>query len=342
MFYVVVLFLGLSLLMYCLFGGADFGAGILEAFTSRHAREKGERMTYKAIGPVWEANHIWLILVVVILFAGFPRIYTEISVALHIPLTLMLLGIVLRGCFFTFRHYDAIRDRSHDYYSRIFVFSSIGTSFFLGVIAGALSLGRITLSNSVTFSERFIDPWFNYFSFAVGLFACCIFAFLAAVYLMGETEEIRIRKVLWWQAFRANLATVLAGGLVFVAAGLDGFDLIAGLLNHPFGLACLVMATLSLPLLWYTLNQGQVLLPRLLAGFQVAMVLLAWVFIQLPVVVQIQGGEALTLENTRAPEASLAVLGWALLVGSALILPALYYLIRSFKGDIPWQAEPDH
>jgi cytochrome bd ubiquinol oxidase subunit II len=342
MFYVVVLFLGLSLLMYCLFGGADFGAGILEAFTSKHAREKGERMTYKAIGPVWEANHIWLILVVVILFAGFPRIYTEVSVALHIPLTLMLLGIVLRGCFFTFRHYDAIRDRSHDLYSRIFVFSSIATSFFLGVLAGSLSLGRITRSNTVTFAERFVDPWFNSFAFSVGLFACCIFAFLAAVYLMGETEEIRIRKVLWWQAFRANLATVGAGALVFVAAHLDGFDLIGRLTSHPFGVACLVLATLSLPLLWFSLNRGWVILPRMLAGFQVAMILLAWAVIQYPIVVQIQHGESLTLENTRAPDASLSVLGWALIVGSALILPALYYLMRSFKGDIPWQAEPDH
>jgi cytochrome d ubiquinol oxidase subunit II len=342
MFYVVVLFLGLSLLMYCLFGGADFGAGILEAFTTKHAREKGEKMTYQAIGPVWEANHIWLILVVVILFSGFPRIYTEISVALHIPLTLMLLGIVLRGCFFTFRHYDAIHDRSHDYYSRIFVFSSIGTSFFLGTIAGALSLGRITLSNEVSFMERFVNPWLNYFSFSVGLFACCIFAFLAAVFLMGETGEKRIRKVFWWQAFRANLATVLAGGFVFVAAKLNGFDLIGLLLNHPLGIACLVLATLSLPLLWYTLNLGWVILPRLLAGLQVTLILLAWVIIQFPIVVHITGNQALTLENTRAPDASLSVLGWALLVGSGLILPALFYLLRSFKGAAPWQAEHGH
>jgi hypothetical protein len=210
MLYIVVLFLGLSLLMYCLFGGADFGAGILEAFVSKRFREKGEKITYQAIGPVWEANHIWLILVVVILFTGFPRIYSEVSVALHIPLTVMLIGIVLRGCFFTFRHYDAVRDRSHDYYSRIFVLSSIGTSLFLGVIAGALSLGRIN-HRTVSFADRFLYPWFNYFSFSVGLFACCIFAFLAAVYLIGESKEERIRKVLLKQAFRANLATAAAG-----------------------------------------------------------------------------------------------------------------------------------
>jgi cytochrome d ubiquinol oxidase subunit II len=341
MLYIVVLFLGLSLLMYCLFGGADFGAGILEAFVSKRFREKGEKITYQAIGPVWEANHIWLILVVVILFTGFPRIYSEVSVALHIPLTVMLIGIVLRGCFFTFRHYDAVRDRSHDYYSRIFVLSSIGTSLFLGVIAGALSLGRIN-HRTVSFADRFLYPWFNYFSFSVGLFACCIFAFLAAVYLIGESKEERIRKVLLKQAFRANLATVIAGGLVFLAAYVDGFGLVQLLLGHPLGALCLVLATLSLPWLWHSLGRGEVVLPRLLAGFQVCMILLAWVWIQYPAVVQLAEGQPLTLQNTRAPQATLEVLGWALLVGSGLILPALFYLLRSFKGGIPYQAEPNH
>ncbi|MBC7919549.1 MAG: cytochrome d ubiquinol oxidase subunit II [Ferruginibacter sp.] len=342
MYSVVVLFLGLSLLMYCLFGGADFGAGILEAFTPKRSREKGENLTYQAIGPVWEANHIWLILVVVILFTGFPRVYAEISVALHIPLTLMLVGIVLRGCSFTFRHYDAIHDRSHDYYSRVFVFSSVGTSLFLGVIAGALSLGRITNASTVSFAERFVRPWFNWFSFSVGLFACCIFAFLAAVYLIGEAREVRVRHVLWQQALRANLATVLAGSLVFLAAWLDGFDLVGRLLHHPFGTACLFLATASLPLLWYSLRRSWVILPRFLAGFQVSMILLAWIWIQYPLVVQVADGQNLTLQNTRAPEATLNALGWALLVGSGLILPALFYLLKSFKGDLSWPAEPKH
>jgi cytochrome d ubiquinol oxidase subunit II len=138
------------------------------------------------------------------------------------------------------------------------------------------------------------------------------------------------------------MATVAAGGLVFLAAYADGFGLVGLLLGHPFGAVCLMLATLSLPWLWYSLVRDQVILPRLLAGFQVCMILVAWVWIQFPVVVQTADGEPLTLWNSRAPQATFNVLGWALLVGSGLILPALFYLLKSFKGDIPFRAEPNH
>jgi cytochrome d ubiquinol oxidase subunit II len=275
---------------------------------------------------------MWLILIVVILFMGFPKVYTTLSIALHIPVTAMLIGIVLRGCFFTFRHYDAIKGQSQHYYTGIFVFSSIMASLFLGIIAGAITLGRIDLSVT-SFAEAFIDPWLNYFSFAVGIFACCIFTFLAAVYLIGEAREQQIRRIFFNQAIKANIATVIAGGLVFIAAYLDGFPLIDALLGHLFSAVCLGLATLSLPLLWYSLIRGHVILPRILAGFQVCMILVAWLWLQFPAVIAISNGPDLTLHNTRAPEATMQVLGWALVVGSMLILPALFYLMKSFKWN---------
>lgn len=334
MFAIIVLFLAVSLLFYCLFAGADFGAGILEGFSSKKFRAKGQKLTYEAIGPVWEANHIWLILMVVILFMGFPKVYTTLSVALHIPITIMLIGIVLRGCFFTFRHYDPVPGKSQKYYTGIFVFSSILTSLFLGVIAGAVTLGRIDPA-ATYFQQAFIDPWFNFFSFSVGVFACCIFTFLAAVYLIGEAREAEIRQLFFRQAIRANSITVVAGGLVFIAARLDGLPLIDLLLSHPLSAACLILATLSLPVLWLTLRKQRILLPRLLAGFQVCMILFAWFWMQYPAVINVASGIDLTLFNTRAPEATLQVLGWALLVGSMLILPSLFYLLKAFK----WSTE---
>ena len=121
MLFVVILFLALSLLAYVLFGGADFGAGIIEIFAGKVSKKT---ITH-AIAPVWEANHIWLILVVVILFMGFPAIYAQMSLYLHIPMVILLIGIVLRGTAFTFRHYDAIHDRSQWYYTSIFNLSSL-------------------------------------------------------------------------------------------------------------------------------------------------------------------------------------------------------------------------
>src|SRR5918992_5235757 len=125
----VAFFLAVSILFYCLFAGADFGAGILEAFLGSRSREEQRTVITHAMGPVWEANHVWLILAIVILFTGFPKAYSALSITFHIPLTLMLMGIILRGCAFTFRHYDAVRDRSQRYYSAIFVISSFLTPF---------------------------------------------------------------------------------------------------------------------------------------------------------------------------------------------------------------------
>src|SRR3990170_3052155 len=112
----IIIILGASFVLYTILGGADFGAGIIETF----AGSKGEKTISKAIAPVWEANHVWLILAIVILFSGFPQVYSAISVSLHIPLMIVLIGIVLRGSSFTFRHYDVAHDRTHNYYTVFF------------------------------------------------------------------------------------------------------------------------------------------------------------------------------------------------------------------------------
>src|ERR1700733_8715060 len=110
MLLVVIGFLAVSLLFYCVLGGADFGAGALEFFVPEKNRKRHEELVNKAMGPVWEANHIWLIILIVILFNAFPKVYAQYSIYFHIPLTLMLIGIVFRGCAFSFRNYDAVKD----------------------------------------------------------------------------------------------------------------------------------------------------------------------------------------------------------------------------------------
>ena len=123
---IIILILGISFMLYTVLGGADYGAGIVETFTGK----RGEKVISKAIAPVWEANHVWLILAIVILFSGFPLIYSTISTALHIPLMVVLIGIVLRGTSFTFRHYDVSHDFTHKYYTGLFRVSSFVTPFF--------------------------------------------------------------------------------------------------------------------------------------------------------------------------------------------------------------------
>src|SRR5476651_2719288 len=100
MLYVVITFLFLAITLYFLLGGADFGAGIIELFTSDGNKKRTRKTMYQAIGPIWEANHMWLIIAIVILFVGFPSIYTTMSLYLHIPLVCMLMGIIARGTAF--------------------------------------------------------------------------------------------------------------------------------------------------------------------------------------------------------------------------------------------------
>src|SRR6201985_1412907 len=155
MLYVVIIFLFFAILLYFLLGGADFGAGIIELFTSTNNKSRTRHTMYKAIGPIWEANHMWLIIAVVILFVGFPLIYSTMSVYLHIPLVIMLLGIIARGTAFAFRHYDAVVDNMQKVYNKIFVYSSFITPLFLGIIAGSAVSGRID-PNADTFLSAYI------------------------------------------------------------------------------------------------------------------------------------------------------------------------------------------
>jgi cytochrome d ubiquinol oxidase subunit II len=328
--YVVIAFLGVSLFLYCLLGGADFGAGVLELFLGRARRDAQRSIIEKAMGPVWEANHMWLVLMVVILFVGFPAVYARVSVNLHIPLTAMLLGVIARGTSFTFRHYDAVKaETSQRAYTAFFVFSSVWTPFFLGVTMGALVPGGLD-SAPASFAAGYIDPWLRPFPLALGAFTVCLFTFLAAVYLVGESPAGALRRSFVRKALWGAAATVIAGAVVFAAAEADGVDLLAEFLASHVALAAMLAATVMFPLLVLALTRDRIWTARLLAGAQVALVLAGWFRVQHPVLVNLPG-EPLTFFNAHAPEASLNQLAGALVVGSVLILPALAWLFRVFK-----------
>lgn len=337
---VVTAYLWLSLLLYILFGGADFGAGIIELFTSDKNRGKTRKTVYYAIGPIWEANHMWLIIAIVILFVGFPAIYTGLSVYLHIPLAIMLLGIIARGTTFIFRHYDAIRDETHAVYNHVFVWSSFITPMFLGIIAGSAVSGHIN-PDATSFSDAYLYGWLNLFSLSTGLFTVFLCGFLAAVFLIGEaknkTDQLRfIRK-----AKIMNTAAFIGGGIVFLAAHADGIPLLRWIFGHLPGVIAITLATASVPALWYFIRKQNMWLPRVLAGFQVTMILLAISAAHFPDFIILKGGKSLSLDTHHAPAPAIDSLGWALLIGSIFILPALYYLYYSFKSiEQKNEAEP--
>jgi len=330
MLYVVIVFLWTSILLYLLLGGADYGAGIIELFTSKKNRSITRDTLYSAIGPIWEANHMWLIIAIVILFVGFPTIYTTMSINLHIPLTIMLLGIIARGTAFTFRHYDAIEDDMQKLYNPIFEYSSFITPFFLGIIAGSAVSGHID-PQANTFLEAYIFSWLHWFAVAVGLFTVTICGFLASVYLIGEADNDQDRLRFAHKAQFFNIAAVVCGILVFVASIVDHIPLLEWVFGNWVGRIAILSATLSLVLMWYLLYKGKLTLLRPLAGFQVTMILLTTTYRHFPNIVILKNGGYLSLLEHSGQEKTMYTLGMALLLGSIFILPALFYLIYSFQ-----------
>lgn len=330
MLYIVILFLLVSVYLYCLLGGADFGAGIVELTARGESKDRTKKLVTESMAPIWEANHMWLIITVVILFMAFPAIYTQVSISLYIPIILLLVGIVLRGTAFTFRHYDAIKDDSQIVYSRIFAYSSLMVTFFFGLVIGALISGKIILDPS-DFIEGYITPWFNLFSVSVGLFLCTLFAFIASVYLIGDSTEKEIRNEFIKKAKYATAAMVISGAFVFTASFINDVDIAERFFTNPLSIILIVLATLFLPLLWVTLGKGLIWRSRIIAGAQLLFILGGFYAVYYPSIVIIKNGEDLTLFNSAAPQPTLTVLGWALIIGSVIIFPSFIYLYKIFK-----------
>lgn len=327
---IVTAYLCLAILLYFLLGGADFGAGILEMFTSSKNVNRTRKTLYHAIGPIWEANHMWLIIAIVILFVGFPAIYSALSVYLHIPLLIMLMGIIARGTAFVFRHYDAVQDNMQELYNRIFVWSSFITPLFLGIIAGSTISGHIN-PNAETFLTAYVFSWLNLFSVAVGFFTVALCGFLAAIYLIGEAVDENDRRRFIHEAKRMNILAALTGLLVFISAALEEVPLMRWIFGEPVGFSAVILAMISLILMWRLINHQKKFIPRILVAFQVTMILIAISYAHFPNFIILQGADNLSLLKNQAPIKTMEALGWALLIGSVFILPALFYLYYSFQ-----------
>lgn len=322
----IIVILGISLLLYVLLGGADFGAGIVEMLIGK----KGTGTISKAIAPVWEANHIWIILAIVILFNGFPLAYSVMSTFLHIPLLLMLIGIIIRGTAFTFRYYDVPDGNMHKYYSWLFRISSLFTPFFLGIVLGAIILGRIPGSADGNFNELFIKPWLNIFTVSTGIFLILLFGWIASVYLIGETQENTF--AMFARTSRLLFVLLIASGLgVFIAAESTHLHLFRKFSHSPVSIGCVIIATVLIPFLWRNISHKNVLWSRLLAGIETACILVGWFAVQFPVLISRSDGNHLTVWNTHAPDATLYYLLAALIVGIFIILPAFAFLFKVFK-----------
>ena len=315
-----------SLILYALMGGADYGGGMWDLLASGARAQRQRHAIVEAIAPIWEANHVWLVLVIVLLFSAFPRAFSTIMIALHIPITAMLIGIVLRGSAFIFRKYDSTEDAVQRRWSTVFGVASFFTPFFQGLTMGALTTGNIHLvGDRVT--TGFFAGWLTPFALACGLFALALFAFLAATYMTVDTQgQPDLRSDFRFRAIWAQIALILLAIIVFVTSKYGAPLMYQGLTNWwaPILLGWTVLsAIIAFLALWFRGFH----LARTAAVVQVTCVLVGWALAQFPRLVT----PDVTIQNAAAPESTLKLLLLALGAGTVVLLPSLLYLFQIFK-----------
>ena len=307
----VVLVVGVT--MYAVFGGADFGAGFWSLFAgSKRPRE----LIDWAIGPVWEANHVWLIFVLVVLWTGFPTAFEAIFSTLFIPLSLAAVGIVLRGSGFAF-HKTARQERTRELAQRLFGLSSLLTPFFLGTVVGAVAAGRVPTGNA---SGDFVSSWLNLLSIVMGALFVATSAYLASVFLVSDARRAGALDLEDYFRNRALAAALVTGALAAVSLVVlradarplfdslvsDGLPLL--LLSFACGIAVLVM-----------LRRGRQRGARVLASGAVVSIVGGWAVAQHPYVLP----PSLTVSQAAAPSATLEGLLGVFAVAVLVVLPSL-------------------
>lgn len=267
------------------------------------------------------------ILVVVLLFGGFPKAFAALTTALHVPMTLFLLGVVFRGSAFTFRSYDSRGDRVQKRWGLVFSLASLVAPILLGIVVGTIASGRIRLEGT-TITSGFFKSWLALFPFVVGLFALALFAFLAAVYLANEATDPALKDDFRRRAF---VAGAVVGALALTTFGLSfrAAPLIAtGLTDHPITWPLHLTTGVAAMAAFLALYRRRFELARIAAAAQAALIVIGWAASQYPYLIV----PDLTLTAAAGNPKTQKLLLVALAAGSVLLFPSLYALYRVFKS----------
>jgi cytochrome d ubiquinol oxidase subunit II len=325
--FVVSIFLLAALIFYVTAGGADFGGGVWDLLAIGPRATQQRAAITKAIGPIWEADHVWLILVVVILFTAFPIAFGAMMTALHIPITLMLIGIILRGAGFIFRKYDSKASEVQRRWSALFGAASFFTPLVQGVTLGALSSEEIRVVDGKV-TTGFFAGWLTPFACVSGLLVLTVCAFLAATYLTADPSgepEVRNdfrRRALWSGGLL--LAIVL---LLPLGARNGAPQFFQGLANWT-AIVIALGITASAIVAFLSLWTRRFALARIAAIAEVTLILIGWGWAQYPQLI----APDITIYNSSAPTTTLRLLFIALLLGAIVLFPSLAYLYYIFKG----------
>jgi cytochrome bd ubiquinol oxidase subunit II len=321
----------LALVSYAVFAGADFGGGVWDLFAGGPRRAEQRRAIAEGMGPVWEANHVWLIFLIVILFTGYPPAYAALSVGLFVPFHLVLLGIILRGAAFVFRAYSPESARALGpspgalRWGAVFGTASVMTPVLLGMSLGAVSSGALRVEGGQVYSQG-TSAWLTPLAWAMGALALAICAYVAAVYLANETTG-ELREDFRRRALISGTFVVALSVLTLPLLRVEAEHLWEGLTGL-HALPVLGVGAAAALLSGWALLVRRIRLARIATVAQVGCVLLGWAIAQYPYIIY----PDVDIFNAAAPRGTLLFFLWSLPVGLAVLIPSLWYLFRVFKG----------
>ena len=327
--YACAVLIWLSLITFAVLGGADFGGGIWDLFSPGPEQDDKRRLIVNALGPVWEANNVWLIYLVVGLYTAFPLVAATLATALFIPFSLALIGVVLRGASFAFRTHFGNSVMLKEAWGRAFGMASMLTPFLFGACAAAVASGQIRVQNGASPVALF-HPWLTPFALVVGAMALALCATLAPIYLTVEAQQAKNEKLA--NTFRTR---AFIGGGFLAVLGLAGLALAPaeapllwhGMLDHALWAVALTMliglATAA------ALFFRRFRMARILIVLETGAFLGSWGLAQLPYIIP----PDLTVTNAASPPATLRAFFITALIGMLVLIPSLWFLFHVFKAQ---------
>ena len=317
--------------LYALFAGADFGAGFWDLVAGTADRGRTQRhLIEETIGPVWEANHVWLIFVLVVLWTGFPTAFAPIMSTLYVPLTIAAIGVILRGSTFAFRK-SVTSFELERAFGATFALSSVLTPFFLGTVAGAVASSRVPAEGT----GDWLHSWWNPTSVLGGVLAITVCAYLSAVYLVNDAERRGLHDLALGFRRRGIGSGVVTGVVALVGIAVlhaDAPDLFHGLTHRalPLIIVSALAALASFGLL--LVDRGRE--ARIAAAVAVVAVVWGWAAGQYPYVLE----SSLTIEEAAGARATLEAMVVTLVIAGLLVGPSLGYLLFFAQRS---SADPD-
>ncbi|HZG64594.1 MAG TPA: cytochrome d ubiquinol oxidase subunit II [Rubrobacteraceae bacterium] len=324
--------LGASILLFALAGGADFGAGFWSLLARRGERAtEQQQLIERSIGPLWEANELWIVVSAVILWSAFTPAFAAYGTALFVPFVLAIAGVLLRGAFLAFRiEAQEEAPRAYRFFGEIFGSMSIITPFFLGTAAGAIASGRLRLNENELPVDGYFQPWLGPFPIIVGILGVVTCTYLSAIYLTIDAadneplqEDFRLRGII------SGVTLGVLGVAAIPITRLDAPHMWEGLAPGKPASVLMIVAAAFLVASVVLLFLRRYWFARAAAILQVVSVFCAWAVAQYPYLLV----PDITIQDAASPRSVLVAMSILIIAYVVVLGPALYLLFRLFKSS---------